>query len=101
MSIAFESPETELEEPSVPKFAQNVGCEAHSGERKWDAACVNWDAAGVLFQHPARALTCGVAGIEIKSLFHKSWFGKGVAPPPFLQLVSNGVKTRCTRCDPA
>ncbi len=34
--------------------------------------------------------------IEIKSLFHKSWFGKGVAPLPSLnwcQMVSEEVHT--------
>ena len=35
-------------------------------------------------------------GIEIKSLFHKSWFGKGVAPLACLnwcQMVSEDVHT--------
>jgi hypothetical protein len=34
----------------------------------------------------------GGGEIEIKSLIYKSWLGKGVAPLPFPQLVSNGVR---------
>jgi hypothetical protein len=34
----------------------------------------------------------GAVGIEIASLINKSWLGKGVAPPPFPQLVSIGVR---------
>jgi len=37
----------------------------------------------------------GAVGIEIEIQFRKSWIVKGVAPLPFFQLVSNGV--RCLR----
>jgi hypothetical protein len=39
----------------------------------------------------------GAVGIEIASQSNKSWVAIGVAPLPFIQPVSNGVRSECLR----
>jgi hypothetical protein len=46
-----------------------------------------------LIRHWESRSLLGAVGIENCIYFHKSWVVKGVAPLPFFQLVSNGVKS--------